>query len=236
LRERFHATWIPIRVEKKHRANNQQLFTMSSAPMTGRMYRGRASRLWWNTDGRVSGTHARESCEEYNHEALFQRGSHRDAAGKHDWDKAYAASNTIYVARQNNVLFSVLAQFFPPEAINDRLLLIETVSFTTTPTDMLDSLTRIIADRSVGSLFFGNYHLMDYELMRGDARAAIIAESSKHDAVPAAGRSVRLAPMADTGDAGSGARIDRRSQIASAEPYRHVLYQLVARCSPTRLS
>src|SRR6266851_1820181 len=31
-----------------------------------------------------------------------------------DWDKAYAASNTIYVARQNNVLFSVLAQYFGP--------------------------------------------------------------------------------------------------------------------------
>ena len=30
---------------------------------------------------------------------------------------------------------------------------------------MLESLTRIIADRSVGALFFGNYHLMDYELM-----------------------------------------------------------------------
>src|SRR5580692_7010786 len=43
-----------------------------------------------------------------------------------DWDKTYAASNTIYVARQNNVLFSVLAQFFGPEAINDRLILIET--------------------------------------------------------------------------------------------------------------
>src|SRR4029079_8964355 len=89
-----------------------------------------------------------------------------------DWDKAYAASNTIYVARQNNVLFSVLAQFFGPEAINDRLVLIETISFTTTPDDMLTSLTRIIGDRSVGSLFFGNYHLMDYELMGGDARAA----------------------------------------------------------------
>jgi hypothetical protein len=101
-----------------------------------------------------------------------------------DWDKAYAASNTIYVARQNNVLFSVLAQFFPPEAVNDRLLLIETVSFTTTQTDMLDSLTRIIADRSVGSLFFGNYHLMDYELMGGDARAAIIAESGKRGMTP----------------------------------------------------
>ena len=57
-----------------------------------------------------------------------------------DWDKTYAASNTIYVARQNNVLFSVLAQFFPPDAINDRLLLIETVSFTTSQSDMLDSL------------------------------------------------------------------------------------------------
>lgn len=96
-----------------------------------------------------------------------------------DWDKTYAASNTIYVARQNNVLFSVLAQFFGPEAINDRLILIETISFTTTPDDMLDSLTRIIADRSVGAAFFGDYHLMDYELMGGDARQAIIEEDAK---------------------------------------------------------
>jgi hypothetical protein len=101
-----------------------------------------------------------------------------------DWDKTYAASNTIYVARQNNVLFSVLAQFFGPDAINNRLLLIETISFTTTPTDMLESVTRIIADRSVGSLFFGNYHLMDYELMGGDARAAIIAETGKRGMTP----------------------------------------------------
>ena len=96
-----------------------------------------------------------------------------------DWDKVYAASNTIYVARQNNVLFSVLAQFFAPDAINDRLMLIETISFTTTPEDMLGALTRIIADRSVGELFFKNYHLMDYELMGGNARAAIVAETAK---------------------------------------------------------
>jgi hypothetical protein len=98
-----------------------------------------------------------------------------------DWDKTYAASNTIYVARQNNVLFSVLAQFFGPEAINDRLILIETVSFTTTPEDMLDSLTRIIADRAVGAAFFGNYHLMDFELMGGDARQAIIDQDTKRN-------------------------------------------------------
>jgi hypothetical protein len=96
-----------------------------------------------------------------------------------DWEKTYAASNTIYVARQNNILFSVLAQFFPPEAINDRLMLIETISFTTTPEDMLDSLTRIIADRPVGAAFFGSEHLMDYELMGGDARQAIIDEDGK---------------------------------------------------------
>ncbi len=98
-----------------------------------------------------------------------------------DWDKTYAASNTIYVARQNNILFSVLAQYFGPDAINDRLLLIETISFTTTPEDMLGSLMRIVADRSVGAAFFGNYYLMDYELMGGDARQAIIDEDKKRN-------------------------------------------------------
>jgi hypothetical protein len=98
-----------------------------------------------------------------------------------DWEKTYAASNTIYVARQNNILFSVLAQFFGPQAINDRLILIETISFTTTPDDMLESLTRIIADRSVGAAFFGNYYLMDYELMGGNARQAIIDEDGKRN-------------------------------------------------------
>jgi hypothetical protein len=101
-----------------------------------------------------------------------------------DWDKTYAASNTIYVARQNNILFSVLAQFFGTEAINDRLMLIETISFTTTPDEMLDSLTRIIADRSVGAAFFGNYYLMDFELMGGDARQAIIDEDAKLKITP----------------------------------------------------
>ncbi|MFY9771280.1 MAG: hypothetical protein WAK04_13745 [Xanthobacteraceae bacterium] len=101
-----------------------------------------------------------------------------------DWDKTYAASNAIYVARQNNMLFSVLAQFFGPDAINSRLVLIETISFTTTPEEMLDALTRIVADRSVGAAFFGSYYLMDYELMGGDGRAAIIDESKKRGMTP----------------------------------------------------
>jgi hypothetical protein len=100
------------------------------------------------------------------------------------WDQTYAASNTIYVARQNNVLFSVLAQYFGAEAINDRLLLIETISFTTTPDDMLASMVRIISDRSVGQLYFNNYHLMDYELMGGDGRKAIIEGMKKRGKEP----------------------------------------------------
>ena len=101
-----------------------------------------------------------------------------------DWNKTYAASNTIYVARQNNVLFSVLAQYFGHDAINDRLLLIETISFTTTPDEMLESLTRIVADRPVGQIFFGNDRLMDYELMGSDGRRAITEEDAKRKIDP----------------------------------------------------
>ena len=96
-----------------------------------------------------------------------------------DWDQTYAISNTIYVARQNNVLFSVLAQYFGPDAVNNRLMMFETTDFFTTPEAMLDLMTRVIADRSVGQVFFGNYHLMDYELMGGNGRKAIIAETTK---------------------------------------------------------
>ena len=110
-----------------------------------------------------------------------------------DWDQVYAASNTIYVARQNNVLFSLLAQFFKPEDINSRLMLIETVSFTTTPQDMLESLTRIISDRTVGETFFGSPYLMDFELMGGNARDAIIAEDK------ARGVTVNLPPRVPFG-------------------------------------
>lgn len=110
-----------------------------------------------------------------------------------DFDKAYAASNSIYVTRQNNVLFSVLARYFGPEAINDRLILVETINFTTTPEDMLGSLTRIIADRTVGELFFGNYKLMDFELMGGDARKIIVSE------MKARGREAFLPPAVPFG-------------------------------------
>ncbi len=79
---------------------------------------------------------------------------------------------------------------------------------------MLESLTRIVADRSVGAAFFGNYYLMDFELMGGDARQAIIDESAgKRGMTPfsASGRAVWFKSVADPHHAGQRAGIARRS-------------------------
>ena len=64
--------------------------------------------------------------------------------------------------------------------MNTRLFLFETSAFVTTPDQMLDVLIRTVADRSVGQVFFGNYYLMHYELMGGDARLAIAATDKKY--------------------------------------------------------
>jgi len=98
-----------------------------------------------------------------------------------DWDRTYAVSNALYVARQNNILFSVLAQFMGEKAINDRLLLVETTDFTTTPATMIDVFARIISDRALGQVFFGDYRLMDAELLGGGGRKAIEAEMTKRN-------------------------------------------------------
>ena len=96
-----------------------------------------------------------------------------------EWQRAYAVSNTLYVARQNNILFSVLVQFMGTETMGDRLLLVETPEFETTPEKMLDVLGRIVADRGLGMVFFRDYFLMDVELLGGGGRAAIEREMAK---------------------------------------------------------
>ncbi len=96
-----------------------------------------------------------------------------------DWDTTYALSNSIYVARQNNILFSVLVQFMGEKAINDRLLMLETTDFTASPDTMFDAFMRIISDRALGKVFYNDYRLMDYELLGGGGRAAIEAEAAK---------------------------------------------------------
>jgi hypothetical protein len=106
-----------------------------------------------------------------------------------DWDRTYALSNSIYVARQNNILFSVLVQFFGQEAVNNRLLLLETTDFQTTPDDMLTAFARILSDRALGKVFFNNDRLMDYELLGFGGRAAIEKEMA------ARGQKANLPPL-----------------------------------------
>jgi hypothetical protein len=101
-----------------------------------------------------------------------------------EWESTYAVSNTIYVTRQNNILFSILAQFMGEEAIGDRLLLLETTEFTTTPEKMLDLLSRIISDRALGKVFFKDYYLMDAELLGGGGRKMIAEEAMKRGMKP----------------------------------------------------
>jgi hypothetical protein len=101
-----------------------------------------------------------------------------------DWERTYAVSNTLYVARQNNILYTVLVQHMGTEAMGDRLLLIETPEFETTPEKMLDVLCRIVADRSLGMAFFRDYFAMDVELLGGGGRAAIEYEMKKRGLKP----------------------------------------------------
>lgn len=97
-----------------------------------------------------------------------------------DWENTYGLSNSIYVARQNNILFSILAQFFGEKAINERLILLETTDFTATPELMMNAFMRIVSDRMIGEVFFKNKRLMDFELLGGSARKVIEAEAADH--------------------------------------------------------
>ncbi|ODT99844.1 MAG: hypothetical protein ABS79_04040 [Planctomycetes bacterium SCN 63-9] len=101
-----------------------------------------------------------------------------------DWEKTYAATNSLYVTRQNNIMFTILAQYMGKKTFNSRLLLLETTSFTTTPDQMLDLLSRIISDRALGKVFFRDYYLMDFELVGSGARKAVALEVAKRSMEP----------------------------------------------------
>lgn len=97
-----------------------------------------------------------------------------------DWKKTYAMTNSIYVARQNNMLFSMLAEFMGKEAINHRLFLFETTSFTTTDDDLLNLWSQIISDRHLSDTLFGDHYLMDSELIANGGRQIIVDEAAKY--------------------------------------------------------
>ena len=95
------------------------------------------------------------------------------------WKDTYAVSNTLYVTRRKNILFTILAQFMGKNAINDHLLLFGTTSFTAQPDVILEELTRIVSDRAIGKIFFGDKMQMDVELLGEGARKVLKQDQSK---------------------------------------------------------
>ena len=104
----------------------------------------------------------------------------KELLGK-DWDKTYALTNTLYVTRQNNIIFSVLAQFMGKDAINHRLFLFETTTFTTTDSDLLNLWARVLSDRAMSQVMLGDYYAMDSELLNNGGRQIIINEANKYN-------------------------------------------------------
>jgi len=95
------------------------------------------------------------------------------------WEKTYGVTNSLYVTRTNNIMFTVMAQYFGKQAFNDRLLLLETTEFQTDRETMLNLLSRIVADRALGKVFFKDYFLMDVELLSTGARDAVKSEVAR---------------------------------------------------------
>jgi len=89
------------------------------------------------------------------------------------------ANTEILRSRQNNVLFGVLAQFSGPEAINDRLILLETVRSTDAGTTCFDSLDPDQSPTGRRPAVSRQPYLMDYRDEGADARQAM---SSTNDA------------------------------------------------------
>jgi hypothetical protein len=100
-----------------------------------------------------------------------------------NWDRTYAVVSSLYVTRRNNILFTLVAQQMGRRAIGDRLMLFETTDFRITPDQMLGQLGRVVADRSLGTVFFGSYYFLGTEFMTGATRKEMLAQAAKTGAV-----------------------------------------------------
>jgi len=98
-----------------------------------------------------------------------------------EWENTYAATNSMFVTRQNNLLFSMLAEFMGKDAINHRLMLFETTTFSSTDEVMLNLLARVMSDRGLAITMLGNYYAMDSELLANGGRQIIIDEAKKYN-------------------------------------------------------
>jgi hypothetical protein len=131
------------------------------------------------------------------------------------WDKTYGASNTTHVARQNNILFSVLAQFFWPGR-HQPLVDTDRDSY--------------VHDHAAGHAGFDGPHYfrslgglpvlwqLSCDGLRADGRRRARRShrrkrKARHEAVPAATGAIRLEAMADADHAGPRPHDTRRFSV-----------------------
>lgn len=115
-------------------------------------------------------------------EALIKKW--RKEMGEEEWSRLYAVVNTAWAMRRENVHFQILAQMMGRDAINDRLVIAETIE-DPTQDDLIMLLGRIINDRDLAVHVFGRKleYRMDVELMGNSTKDEIIKKASPHHPV-----------------------------------------------------
>ena len=103
----------------------------------------------------------------------------REEMGEEEWARLYAVVGSAWAMRRENVHFQILAQMMGRDAINDRLIMAEHIE-DVTEDDLLDLLGRIVNDRALSTLVFGEEYRMDVELMGESARAETEKLSTPH--------------------------------------------------------
>lgn len=103
----------------------------------------------------------------------------RKEMGEEDWSRLYAVVGTAWAMRRENVHFQLLAQMMGREAVNDRLILAESIP-DMTEDQLIMLLGRIINDRGLATLVFGKEYRMDVELMGEAARAETEKRATPH--------------------------------------------------------
>ena len=108
----------------------------------------------------------------------------RKEMGEEEWSKLYAIVNCAWAMRRENVHFQILAEMMGRDAINDRLIIAESI-LDVTEDDLIMLLGRIINDRDLAVNVFGKKlkYRMDVELMGEGTREEIIKNASPHHPV-----------------------------------------------------
>lgn len=110
-------------------------------------------------------------------EALIKKW--RKEMGEEEWSRLYAVVGTAWAMRRENVHFQILAQMMGRDAVNDRLIMAESIP-DVTEDQLIMLLGRIINDRGLALLVFGKEFRMDVELMGEAARAETRKVATPH--------------------------------------------------------